>query len=605
MTVSGQKKAIFLLCLIIVAAFILRMWGVSFGLPGLFHFDERFFVYNAFYSLAHKGAIHTTYTYGNLIPYILGGLYSIYYVILKIIGAVRTPFDFLVLYMQDPSRIYLIGRMLTVLASAFSVLALYLVGAKLYNKTVGLISAFFLAFSFLPIHQAKFIKGDTLGTLFLLFAFYFIIAARKNEYEISNEENNKSGIKNYILVGVFAGLAVGARFSLYVGLLALILMCLFLSTRLRLKNLFVLLLTGVLTFLIVTPSLIIQLPDFMKEVSCQLKAQSIPWVTTNGWPVWLFYLTEHIRGGMGVPLEITALCGIIYLLFKLIKTFVKRNVTVTDKLETGLVLFVILFFVFALARSANFERYAVPVIPFFSLFAAVIVYKLIYGLKLNQPLKQLIVGLLCIGLVFPNLINAVKYDCLISCADTRNLAKDFIEKTVPEDAKITVEGLEGYEETSCLGVPLHKSKEQLKDFLLSVERNKISGNYVLAAIEGQKPPTYNLENVYLLETPFSRDTGMHREINFYVNNGTEYLITTSWLRDRTDEDAVPSWFLTPFSEEYELVKEFNPYPVFKWDHYCFRIDYKALSEIRILAKNNKAGPVIKIYKKKDKLSDEH
>lgn len=580
-----KYKTAFLLTGILIIAFLLRVWGVNFGLPGLFYCDERFLPYNALFTITHHGKLMKGFFYGNLIPYMLGLFYGAYFIILKIIGLVKTPYDFLVLYMKDPSTLYLIGRMVFVTASTLSVWGVYLLGTKLYNKTVGLLSAFFLAFCFLPIHQAKFMKGDTLGTLFLLFSFYYIM---KNI-------NNVDEIKKYIISGIFIGLAISARFTLWLGLLYLMFIC-FIDNKaeinLKIRNVILLNMITIATFLITTPSLIFQFYEFINEIKTIILPNLNPqWGSSGSQPVWLFYLTEHLRKGIGFPLEIIAILGVIISLIRLVRSKFKYK-----KEELGIIVFLILFFGTVLNPSPNWERYIIPLIPFFTIFAANFLYLIVMKLKLPILKKQLLLGVLSVAIVFPNLPTILKYNYLVTQPDTRNVARNFIEKTIPAGTKIVTEGAELIEPTSVLGVPLRKNKEQLKDSLQSIKEQNMSAQLLYAMIDANMEPSYMLDNISFLDKPPYKNVNYDTTVKVYIDRGVEYLIASSWVRHPTN--MMPVRFFNSLNQEYKLVKEFNPYPVFKWDYYCWRIDYDALSKVSIFDKNVIGGPVIKIYKRR-------
>ncbi|MDD5529669.1 MAG: glycosyltransferase family 39 protein [bacterium] len=568
--------------MILVSAFILRVWSVNCGFPSLFYGDESTYVYNVFYSLTHKGHI-VTYFCGNLIFYLLSGIYGIYYIILKIGNIVQTPYDFLVLFMKNPTNVYLIGRMLFVCASTLSVWVLYLLGSRLYNRKIGLISATFLAFNFLSIHHAKFIKNDSLASLFLLISLYFLTYIE--QYPIS---------KKYIFSGIFMGFAIATRFYLSIAFLSIICLYLILPDRhnllIRIKKSYIFIVITVVVFLMSTPSIIFEFSDFTHSLSSEMKNQLFhitPWVNSGNQPIWLFYLTEHIHKGMGLQLEILAIMGILYSLYRYIKLYLKNSINYNERLIIGIIAFLILFFAFILNNSANTGRYAVSVIPFFILFASKFIYEIVLKLTISNFFKKALVCFVSAWCIFPNIDNAIKYNYLISCDDTRKTAKAFIEKNIPAGTNIVNLGGELYEQISAYGVQLHKDKEQLKELLEVARAQNISGKYLLAMIEGQPEPTYKLKNIWFLEKP---DTNM---VDIYLKTGVEYLIVSVWA---TELPGLSESFLNSLKKEYTLVKEFSPYPIFQYEYY-YTVDYKSLSKVSLFDKNIIGGPFIRIYKR--------
>ncbi len=102
-----RKKTI--LAFIIIAAALLRLWGINFGLPYLFHQDEPIVVNHA---LAYgTGDLNPHFfVIPPLASYILFFFYSAYFVLLKISGVIADAGSFAVSFFKDPTPFYLIGR---------------------------------------------------------------------------------------------------------------------------------------------------------------------------------------------------------------------------------------------------------------------------------------------------------------------------------------------------------------------------------------------------------------------------------------------------------------------------------------------------------------
>ena len=68
-----------------------------------------------------------------------------------------------------------VGRALSAAADLLTVLLVYLVGARAYNRKVGLLAAAFSAFTVMQIQQAHFFTTDTFFNLFTLLAVYYAL----------------------------------------------------------------------------------------------------------------------------------------------------------------------------------------------------------------------------------------------------------------------------------------------------------------------------------------------------------------------------------------------------------------------------------------------
>lgn len=100
--------------------------------------------------------------------------------------------------------IYIIGRILSGLFDLSTVLVIFFIGRRLYDTRVGLLAAFFLAFSVLDIQQSHFFTVDTFANLPLVLAVWFSL----------DIADRRGGRLSFLLAGAFFGLALAARINL-------------------------------------------------------------------------------------------------------------------------------------------------------------------------------------------------------------------------------------------------------------------------------------------------------------------------------------------------------------------------------------------------------
>ena len=157
-----------LLTVILIAASFLRFRGLSWGEYQYLHPDERFLIWvgsdispvnslaeywdTANSSLNPHNRGHGFYVYGTLPMYLTR--YAVEWV-----------------YGQSGfNEMTNAGRFLSALADLLTVLFVYFVAAKVYNKRVGLLAASFSAFAVLQIQHSHFFTVDTFTTLFAMMA---------------------------------------------------------------------------------------------------------------------------------------------------------------------------------------------------------------------------------------------------------------------------------------------------------------------------------------------------------------------------------------------------------------------------------------------------
>lgn len=569
-----KRKEYFILGCILLVAALIRIWGVNFGFPGLVHYDERWFVPNSFCALTGKlNRVHSIF--GSFLPFLTGLVFGVCYFVLRIFRVVDSPAGFFEWYLKDPSTLYLIGRIIFVFLGVGLVALTYVIGRKLYSKRVGLSAALLTTFTFLLVQQSKFMKGDTSAALLILLSFYYAISLIKNYT-----------LRYYILCGVSLGLAIGAKYYSFV----FILVPLFLhftcypkiqSVKSHLWLVYLVLSTG-LTFLAVTPKAIIYPSQFLAQISGRNAFGA--WIPTEGVPGSLFYIKEYLKGGMGLPFEVVAFLGCFYLL-------ILRH-------PKDMSIFIFIFsFLFLLNFLTNFDRFAVPMIPFLAIAASKLLCDFTERIKYKEVILWVVSGLI----ILPSGIDSIKYNYLITQPDTRNIAKLWIEEHIPANSKVVNEGGSGPERISVLSAPIHKNKKVLLEEIEIADKAGLKGTHPRTLLKIDHRVTYDLKSVMALNWIYidGAPTISIPTVDTYVQEGYEWIITSSWIRG-AEEGEFPPEFIHSLQKHYELVKEFRPYPEFEWDYYCYRVDYRTLGELTIFDKGVIGGPTISIYRRRGK-----
>ena len=188
---SRRKLVVYgiLLALIIFAAAFLRFRGLLWGEYQYLHPDERFLIWvgtdispvnslaeywdtvNSSLNPHNRG--HGFYVYGTL------PLYLARYAVDWVYG--HSGFN----EMTD------VGRFLSAIADLLTVLFVYLIAEKVYNRRVGLLSAAFSAFAVLQIQQSHFFTVDTFTTFFSMLAIYFAAKVAYDKNKIGTDSNER------------------------------------------------------------------------------------------------------------------------------------------------------------------------------------------------------------------------------------------------------------------------------------------------------------------------------------------------------------------------------------------------------------------------------
>lgn len=533
------------LILILLLACLLRVYGIQFGLPYQYHPDEVKYVI-----LALKvGAVGPNVGYFDNptgFVYLLFFEYGFLYVIGRILSIFHSTKDLALLYYQNPTIFYLLGRITTLVFGVGTVWVTYAIGSKSYNRKIGLMAALFLACSFGHIRDSHFAVPDISMVFFVILAFYFIIQFWFTERKP----------KIYLLLSAgIAGVAIGFKYTAGLILvplfLALILQRNKLGSTLKTQVFWVLsfLVLSFLGFFIVCPYAFLDFPKFYSSI------QFLHTLDTTGyWGIdpdingYQGYLSS-LNWQLGILLLIAGIIGIGYSIYR-------------DK-QTGLILFIfpIIFYLILGRSKLIMDRFILPLLPFVTLAGA----RLIDGISENIPkYKTIILSVFSILLIIQPLLNAVYCDYLFTQKDTRTLAKEWIEQHIPQGSYIVTEGY---------GPPLIQSQPYIKN-IFPIEL--VIGPY------------------HVTELP--KSGAATNSIAYYLSHDSQYLITSSfiylryWLKPELYPNEI--MFYETLPKKIKCIAIFSPYRASAnpTDFHCLEIFPATDLFIRI-----RPGPVIQIY----------
>ncbi len=179
-------------------ALFLRIYGIHWDQGGLYHPDERAIlthVYDLKFPKDDLGSLFSAesslnpkwFPYGSLPLYLL-----------KLVAYIAPP------WFENPDlgRLATIGRATSAVFDAFTILIVYLIGARLFNRWAGLLGAGIIALSVLHIQQSHFFVTDIMLATWLVAAFLFLSKAM-----------DSGRAKHFAIAGLFFGLALATKVS--------------------------------------------------------------------------------------------------------------------------------------------------------------------------------------------------------------------------------------------------------------------------------------------------------------------------------------------------------------------------------------------------------
>jgi 4-amino-4-deoxy-L-arabinose transferase-like glycosyltransferase len=420
------------LAVVLAGALGLRLWGVQQGLPYAYNTDEAdHFVPRAVAMFGHNLNPHY-FANPPGFTYVLHYLFAIAY---GGTGGVRHAFA------VDPTGVYTLARVAAAVLGVLALWLLYATGARLFNRTVGLVAAAIEAVAFLPVFYAHLALNDvpTLAplTLSLLGSAGVLRKGRK---------------RDYVLAGVGLGLACATKYT--AGIVVVPFAVAVVSRALVRKEAtppddtqphsklvlhaaigaLLTVLAAAVAFFVANPYSLLDYKSFHAELVHQstlsAEAQGKLGAPREGG---IAYYLWALTWGFGWIPALAALGGAVAIWWR-------RAV-----LGWLLVPAPLLFLAFMGLQGRYFGRWLMPILPLLCLLAAFFVLALAGWLaqaarraprgRLAFAAATLLVALtLAQGLVY-----SVHSGVTLARADTRNITRSWLLANVPEHAKIVVE----------------------------------------------------------------------------------------------------------------------------------------------------------------------
>ncbi|MBI3240707.1 MAG: glycosyltransferase family 39 protein [Chloroflexi bacterium] len=307
----------------------------------------------------------------------------------------------------DYTKLRLMGRQLSALADSLSLLIIFLIGSRLYNRRVGLLAAALSALAVMQIQQSHFMTADNIAGTFTALTMYFAVRAAQ-AVPVTGERATGKGSRYrdwlwYVLFGVSFGMALASRINL-LPLFGEILAAAFIAYtdrwlkaqkegrdptnllieagwRIALAAVFAFIAfrvtqpmsfraeTGDTTLFTIKPN-----PEWSESMAvAQAESSGIgggpPGEQWTNRPALIFPFINMVIWGMGLPLGLAAWAGLAWAAWRSLNTSAWRLHLLPLTWAGG-------YFLFMGTRWVKSVRYFLPIYPFMALFAAWAVYEL-------------------------------------------------------------------------------------------------------------------------------------------------------------------------------------------------------------------------------------
>ena len=414
---TSVKRVSFGLAIVLLLAATLRLWGLDYGLPHpLSRPDEERIVGRA-QTIFATGDWHPgSFFYPSLLFYLDTAALGAYYGVQKARGRYARPFDFLYdIAVTRPGLHYLIGRWVGAIAGTLTVLVVFFLGTAVSrSRAVGLVAALLLAVCHLHVRESHFATVDVVMTLFVTVSLLFAVHA-----------SSRPTTFNYVLAGLFAGLAASTKYN--AGLVVLSLLSasysVYRASMLDKRNvatrLAVAALVSASAFAVTSPYVLLRHEGFLANMS---GLSAFLYERHAGLALW-DHLKTTLPAGLGWPLFLASLAGLA------------RALWLRRPADVVMLAFVVPYFVLVSGVRVTFPRYIVPIVPALVVLAGLAV-DFVHGT--SSRYRSAVLAAAALVLAVPTLVSSVRYDRIASKKDTRVLAADWIAANVTPQSQILV-----------------------------------------------------------------------------------------------------------------------------------------------------------------------
>ncbi|MBW3607284.1 MAG: glycosyltransferase family 39 protein [Actinobacteria bacterium] len=545
---------------LLLLAFLLRIWGNSHGLPYAYNADENaHFVTRAIGLFGHDWDPNyyvnpPAYTY--LVHLVLGLWYG---------GRESVSNSFA----ADPTEIWLIARTLAAILGTIAVWLLYLAGTRLADRRVGLLAAGVFAVAFLPVFYSKLALNDVPTLAGVCLALWGAAGMLRHGRK-----------RDYVTAGLGLGLACATKYTGGIVLLPIVAAAgaQFAAAGGRAGALRGILIVGVMalaSFFVANPYSLLDFSSFWEGLTHQSTASGdaagkLGLTQDSGY---LYYLWSFGWGLGWVPL--------CFAVGGAVRLFVDER-----RLFWMLVPPIVVFVLFMGSQERYFGRWLMPVFPFACVLAAYAAVELADWLGRRAPaLRPTVVAAAVVLLCGQGVVYSLHSGLVLSREDTRNIARDWMVLNVAAGAKVVVEPVVPDQWAQDIGnpSPITKNGNRWNKYPLSRRIDPGTGLPVPGAAG-----VVNIEDFERVLHPELVDV-FERQAYCYVVVGS-----TQRGRAEVEPEAVPNAlaYYEELERRAEVAYEVSPYsrgkgPVafnFDWTFNYYPLAY------------NRPGPTMTIYR---------
>lgn len=429
----GQGRSANLLSItpLILIAFLLRIWGIGYGLPFVEAFvsDAERYILDAVRIAGTRDLNPHWFGHpGSTVIYPLAAIFSLLNRLERLTGLTNE--NVLQAFQGNPTPYYVLGRFFAIACGVATIPVVYLLGTQMSNKRLGLIAAWLLAISPLHVSFSQLARTDAPAALLTGLSLLGSLLILK-----------RPCLQSYFLAGISAGLATSTKYyCIAVGVclpVAHVLRAMWERSRDSIagdRATFIKLIFALacipISFAFTSPYVIL---DFQTAWADILRERRAVHLSADGLsPVGNFwwYIHSVLPQGIGLLASLLVLVGLW------------RIARHPNAVAIVGVSFVVVFIIAISIQPLHWNRWLIPALPMFTILASLGVEglcSLIWQLARRRINKSVMMSALVILVSLFPLSNTVVNDINRSLPDTRIMAKTWLETHIPQGTKIAVE----------------------------------------------------------------------------------------------------------------------------------------------------------------------
>jgi len=420
---NGRRRYWGPLSVVLVVAFALRLWGIKQGLPYVYDVDEYGHFVPEAVAMFHHGLNPHYFINPPALTYLLHVVFAVWY------GGLRSHSSIAREFALHPDRFFLVARVTVALLGTASVWLLYLAGARLFDRAVGLLASAVMSVAFLPVFYGHLALNDVPTLLPLTLSLLGTAGVLR-----------RGRMFDYLLAGIGLGLAAATKYTAGVMILPLLAagVAQYRDGSARAQRdvalgMAIALAAALGAYLIANPYSVIDFHAFRAELEVQssyTEQSRASWIGGPQQGSFVYYLWSFTWGLGWVP-ALAALGGAV--------TIWRSR----PRVGWVLVPVAVLYLLFLSLQGRYFGRWLLPIFPIACLLAASFALE-VAGWAGRRAARlrgapAAFTALAVIALVTQGLVYSIHSGLVLSRVDTRNLTRAWIVGHIPAGARIVVE----------------------------------------------------------------------------------------------------------------------------------------------------------------------